>query len=212
MATNENGILGGFSGKVGTVVGGNWNGVEYMRGKPSQFVNPKTEAQQNQRAKVALMIRFLSPLKGFLREGFKKQAMKMSAFNAATSWNLSHAIIGTYPDFEVDYSKVLLSQGKLPMAVNPKVTSPTKGQVEFSWQDNSSDKGAMPGDRALLVVYQPEIGKVVTVMEGNFRASENKVIALPPEFDGLEVQCYIAFQNARQTVISNSRYAGRVII
>ena len=44
MASNEQGILGGFSGKVGTVVGGNWNGVDFMRGIASHIADPKTAA------------------------------------------------------------------------------------------------------------------------------------------------------------------------
>lgn len=31
MGTIKQGILGGFSGKVGTVVGGTWKGISYMR-------------------------------------------------------------------------------------------------------------------------------------------------------------------------------------
>ena len=32
MGTIKKGILGGFSGKVGTVVGASWKGISYMRG------------------------------------------------------------------------------------------------------------------------------------------------------------------------------------
>ena len=32
MGTINQGILGGFSGKVGTVIGGSWKGITYMRG------------------------------------------------------------------------------------------------------------------------------------------------------------------------------------
>ena len=212
MATNEKGILAGFSGKVGTVVGGNWKGVDYMRGKPGYYVNPQTEAQQNQRAKVGTIVRLLRPMTDILRIGFKKQAVRMSAFNAATSYNMAHAIYGNYPDFEIDYSKVMVSQGKLPVAQNPDVSSPGEGQVAFSWEDNSSDKGAMPNDRAFLVVVEPEKGKVVSVMEGNMRVEGSQVIDLPDGFEGMEVQCYIAFRNARQTDISESKYAGSVVI
>ncbi|MGE5427515.1 MAG: DUF6266 family protein [Methylococcaceae bacterium] len=212
MATNEKGILGGFSGKVGTVIGGSWNGVDYMRGIASEISNPQTEKQQNQRAKVATMVRFLRPMTNILRVGFKKQAVKMSAFNAATSYNLSHAINGFYPDFEIDYSKVMVSQGKLPGAINPQVSCPAGGKMKFTWQDNSSEKGAMPDDRALLVVYDQENGKVITEMKGNLRASQSQVITLPSSFEGAEVHCYLAFQNANQTVISDSRYAGEIVV
>jgi hypothetical protein len=35
MGKISKGILGGFSGTVGTVVGGKWKGIDYMRSKPS---------------------------------------------------------------------------------------------------------------------------------------------------------------------------------
>lgn len=212
MATNEQGILGGFSGKVGTVIGGNWNGIDFMRGIPAHITNPRTNAQQDQRVRMGVIVQFLSPLKAFLRIGFKKQAVKMSAFNAATSYNLAHAITGIYPEYKIDYSKVLISQGKLPGALNPKVTSPVSGQVEFTWEDNSFNNGAMGNDRVLLVVYNPEKELVVTSFGDSIRADGRHLVMLPSRFEGSEVQCYIAFQNANQTVISESRWAGGIVV
>ena len=34
MGKIKQGILGGFRGTVGTVVGSSWNGIAYMKGKP----------------------------------------------------------------------------------------------------------------------------------------------------------------------------------
>lgn len=212
MGTINQGITGGFSGKVGTVIGSSWNGVDYMRGIPTHMANPQTAGQQNQRAKVALIIKFLSPLKDLLRVGFKKQAVKMTPFNAAMSYNLAHAVTGISPDLAIDYSKVLVSQGKLPAAVNPEVTSPVTGQVEFTWKDNSSYKGALPTDRAVLLMYNPEKGQVITLMEGNMRTKGSQLVTLPPHFEGVELHCYIAFRNASQTMISDSGYAGEVLV
>lgn len=212
MATNEQGILGGFSGKVGTVIGGNWNGIDFMRGIPAQIANPRTAAQQDQRARMATIIQFLSPLKSFLRTGFKKQAIKMSAFNAATSYNLTHAITGTFPDYAVDFSKLRVSQGKLPGALNPSVNCPASCQVQFTWEDNSSNPGAMGDDRAVLLVFHPEKELVEYTFAGSFRAQGSQTISLPENFSGKEVQCFIAFQNASQSVISDSRWAGTLVV
>lgn len=212
MATNEQGILGGFSGKVGTVIGGNWNGIDFMRAKPAHIANPRTSAQQDQRVRMAAIIQFLSPLKAFLRIGFKKQALKMSAFNAATSYNLAHAITGTYPDYAVDCSKVLITQGKLAGALNPVVSSPASNLVEFTWEDNSSAHNAMRADKAILVVYNPKKGLAVTSFAGNYRDGGSQTITLPANFAGDEVLCYIAFQNAIQTMISDSEFAGGLMV
>ena len=49
MGKIKQGILGGFRGTVGTVVGSSWNGVAYMKGKPQSVRNPRTDAQVQQR-------------------------------------------------------------------------------------------------------------------------------------------------------------------
>ena len=50
MGKIKQGILGGFKGKVGTVIGASWNGIAYMRGLAQSIKNPKTAAQLQQRA------------------------------------------------------------------------------------------------------------------------------------------------------------------
>ena len=212
MATIVKGILGGFSGKVGTVVGGTWKGIDYMRSKASSIANPKTAAQLDQRLRFSIMGKFLRPLTAFLRIGFKAQAVKMSGSNAAMSYNLAHALNGTYPDYDVDFTKVLVSQGTLPGALNPEVTATVAGEIGYTWEDNSTDTDASVTDKALLVVYNPAKNKVVTVVDGNTRSSGSQSITLPANFTGDEVQCYISFSTVKQTVISNSEFVGGIIV
>ena len=50
MGKIKQGILGGFKGKVGTVIGASWNGIAYMKGLPQSQKDPKTAAQMRQRA------------------------------------------------------------------------------------------------------------------------------------------------------------------
>ena len=49
MGKIKQGILGGFKGKVGTVIGASWNGIAYMKGLPQSQKDPKTAAQMAQR-------------------------------------------------------------------------------------------------------------------------------------------------------------------
>ena len=49
MGKIKQGILGGFRGTVGTVIGSSWNGIAYMKGKPQSVKNPRTDAQVQQR-------------------------------------------------------------------------------------------------------------------------------------------------------------------
>ena len=49
MGKIKQGIIGGFKGKVGTVIGSSWNGISYMKGQAQSVRNPKTPAQMIQR-------------------------------------------------------------------------------------------------------------------------------------------------------------------
>ncbi|MDR0422036.1 MAG: DUF6266 family protein [Proteiniphilum sp.] len=74
MGTIKKGILGGFSGKVGTVVGGSGQGRRALRSLPQHGNNPRTEGQVSQRTKFAITLSFLKPVTGFLRTGWKLYA------------------------------------------------------------------------------------------------------------------------------------------
>jgi hypothetical protein len=212
MGTIKKGILGGFSGKVGTVIGGNWKGIDYMRGKAASVSNPKTEAQLDQRARFGAALKFLQPLTAFLRVGFKNYAVKMTAFNSAMSYNLNNALSGVFPDYFIDYASALVSRGNLPGALNPTVQCSTPGQIDFAWTDNSADATASANDKVLLVVFNPAKQLAITIIGGNDRSVVEQPITVPATFSGDEVQCYIAFQNANQSVLSNSVYAGPLVV
>lgn len=212
MGTIKKGILGGFSGKVGTVIGGNWKGIDYMRGKAASVSNPKTEAQLDQRARFGAALKFLQPLTSFIRVGFKNYAVKMTAFNSAMSYNLNNALAGVYPDYFIDYASALVTRGALPGALNPQVASTAPGEIEFSWTDNSQGAHAKPTDKVLLVVLNPVKQQAITIVGGNDRAAGGQTVTVPSSFAGDQVECFIAFQNLNQSVLSNSVYAGPLVL
>ncbi len=62
MGKLVNGILGGFRGTIGPVVGTQWKGIEVMRSRPPRKRRKSTEAQLKQMAKLSLMTQFVHPL------------------------------------------------------------------------------------------------------------------------------------------------------
>lgn len=212
MGTIKKGILGGFSGKVGTVIGGNWKGIDYMRSKAASISNPKTEAQLDQRARFGAALKFLQPLTSFIRVGFKNYAVKMTAFNSAMSYNLNNAIDGEYPEYFIDYESALVSRGSLPGALSPRIQTTTPNQIDFEWSNNSDDSTASANDQVLLVALNPAKQKAITIIGGNERSLGEQSIEVPSSFEGDEVHCYMAFQNANQSVLSNSVYVGSVVM
>lgn len=113
MGKIKQGILGGFSGQVGTVVGSSWKGIAYMRGKAQHVKNPRTAGQTYHRDAIKAVTMALRPITSTLRLTFAEYAKKMSAFNKAVSVNYKEAIVNQDGTPVVDYSKLILSQGTL---------------------------------------------------------------------------------------------------
>ena len=57
MGTISKGILGGFNGTVGTVVGATWKGITYMRSKADRRSFTPSQKQLEQQAKFGLVMR-----------------------------------------------------------------------------------------------------------------------------------------------------------
>lgn len=203
------GILGGISGKVANVVGGNWKGIDYLRSKPQSVANPRTVLQVNQRTKFALVLRFLQPNLSFVKIGYKNFAVKQSQFNSAMSYILNNAIVGTDPtDFAIDYSFALLSRGTLSGALNPVFDLSTPGQVQFGWDDNSNEGSALATDKVMVVIYNPLKGESVLITDGVTRADLSQTVVIPNSYAGDDLQLFISFKNAEETQLSNSIYIG----
>ena len=210
MGTIKQGVLGPFSGKVGTVIGSVWKGIAVMRGIAPSVTDAKSEAQLAHRAKFKLIVSFLHSMTAFLRVSFKSQAVKMSEFNAAFSRNIRQAVTGAYPAFTVDYTRALVSCGSLPGVVNGAAASVLAGKVDFTWDDNSSDAGAMADDKVLLLVYNPLRNQSVSLSGGKTRAEGADSLIVPDLFTGETVECYLAFVKANGGETSNSQWVGSV--
>lgn len=209
MGTINKGILGGFSGKVGTVVGGNWKGIDYIRSKGHKKSGRSTPAQLEQQAKFGLMMKFLRTFGTLLSTTFNDFANGITGPNAALSYNIRNAITGTYPAFAINYSLVLLSRGSLQNAAAPVAAPGTAGKVNFTWTDNSGAGTAQATDQAVLLVYCPATGQSVYTATGAARNAATAVLDTTA-FSGKTVQTWIAFISADGKGVSDSVFTGSV--
>ena len=76
MGSITKGILGPVRGKVGTVVGSSWNGIEYIRAYVATRTSATSPAQETQQAKFALVNSFVKSMKPFLEISYKAAAKK----------------------------------------------------------------------------------------------------------------------------------------
>jgi hypothetical protein len=212
MGKIKKGILGGFSGKVGTVVGASWKGIAYMRSLPQKVRNPRTEPQRMQRSKFALSLNFLQPMNGLLRTGWKLQAQRQSPINAAMSYTINNAIIGSYPNYSIDPSKVYISRGALAPAVNASASAAQAATVVFSWSDNSGTSTANKTDKVLLAVVNPEKSEAVLDADSVRRSDTTISVNVPADWIGSTVHAYMGFASEDGKEVANSVYLGSLTV
>ncbi len=201
------GILGGFSGTVGTVIGGCWKGIDYMRSHAENIRNPRTEPQQAQRNKFAAAMYALRPLKYYLRIGFKEQAVRMTAFNAAFSYAIKNAIEGEFPEYGVDYSLLKVAFGDLT-GVDEATATVAEGAITFAWSDNSGIAEAKATDVAMPLVYNLDKRICIYGTSPASRIEGTTVVSVPETWAGDTLVLYLAFQSMDGAAVSDSVYLG----
>jgi hypothetical protein len=211
MGIIQKGILGPVSGTVGTVVGGSWKGISYLRSLSASRRNSFTIKQLEQQARFAVAANFLQSMTPLLSVSFRDYAVKMSGFNSAMRYTMLNAVSGSYPDFAIDYSMALVSRGNLPNALAPAASSTVAGTVAYQWQDNSGVGKAQPTDASILVAYCPSRNQCVYTTAGAVRSTEADSLAVPA-FSGLEVETYIGFISPDGRNIASSVYTGKLTV
>ena len=204
------GILGPFAGTVGTVVGGRWKGIDYMRSKPIPSKS-NTDKQKAQRAKFSLVSRFLTVMKELIKTSFRDVTGKMTPRNSALGYMLDHAVTGDYPNIAIDYSHVLVTQGSLHNVEIVAANSTAPGKIRFQWTNNSGDGNAKATDATILVAYCPEKNRCIFNKGAGIREQGVAELETLP-FSGKTVQTWIAFVTEDGKDVASSVYTGELLV
>ena len=210
MASITKGILGPFKGTVGTVVGSNWRGIDYMRSKSGKRTGLPSPAQLDQQAKFSAMRKLLQSMKAVMEIGFSHSGNQQTPINSALSYNLKNAISGNYPDPTIQFNMLLVSKGDLPSASNPQAIA-AAGKVHFTWVNNAGMGKALDDDNAVLTVYCAETNQTIYSLAGAARKDAAADLNTP-ELSGKKVETYLSFVSANGKEIANSVYTGQITV
>ena len=207
------GILDGFYGKVGTVVGSFWKGKPVMRA----YVRPKgthtsSEAQALIQTRFAainsLSGAFLSALQlGFGLIARQRHVTEGNVF-VTENWDCIHA--DTPGAATVDYTELVIAMGHLPEAQFGAASFADPLSVEVPMTDSSEVIGADPRDKVYLFVYSPEAGAGM-LGDVKVRADESIACTVPAYWNGHRVHVWgfaVGAGPDNEGEISNSRYLG----
>ena len=158
MGKIKQGILGGFSGKVGPVIGASWKGKAIMRARALSVHNPNTDAQKHVRAILTLVSKFIGKVNDAVKVGFHNYAVGVTEQNAAVKTNIAEAVQGTGELVSLDWTKVVLSRGSLPNPNNLSAEAvEDEHDIKVSWKGNTGvTREALATDKVHVVLYNSD--------------------------------------------------------
>jgi hypothetical protein len=210
MAIITNSYLGTFTGKIGNMVIYPLNGQIVARGI-GKSDKPSTINQLTARMALKKMNIFFSEIKDFINIGFELEARGTTSneSNMAIRSNGKY-VKGVYPDVEIDFDKILVTKGAMPVVKNAKAKIVTNG-LKLTWDSQSDEKGMRGHDQALVLAYFP--GKIVKlrVFTTEVRRAEGKY-TFKLDRDALmrNAHIYLSFISDNRKSISDSQYLGEM--
>ncbi len=151
MATFKQGILGGFSGKLGTVIGYTLNGQHIMRGIAPHVHDANSEKQQSQRARMSAVVKTLKPFASAIKSGYINTGSE-TAWGSAISYHHKLAVEQTEGanDWVLDYKDINLTNGDELLDI--ELTAGTDGYVTGDWE-TSGDNASYQDGELIVALY-----------------------------------------------------------
>jgi Family of unknown function (DUF6266) len=198
-----------LSGQLGDFVYYKWKGKNVVRKRPAPRKTEPSPAELKMRSQFSFISKFLVPLKSIFNASFKSN--EMSGMNRAISVNFNHVIPDTYPDWRVDFSKLLLGQGYVAGFIDLSVEVDIPGHLKFSWNGRSGRKGATSRDRVYAAIYCEHLNQWLT-NPGSVCRKDGSLILDIELFSGFPVHVYLGLISDFWGGSSDSQYLGTRII
>lgn len=209
MGKIKTGILGGFQGKVGTVIGSTWRGESIMRALPKTAAKAPTESQRIQRLKFKAVSEFLNPLRSTLSTYFGNDTGVKSKYNMATSYHITNAVEITEQGTQILYPRVLVAKGTL-FGFQNLTTTPSETVITLNWEDNTVFGNAKAEDTVNVVCYIEEVNTFYFFESIANRDGLTASVTLPQNFLGYNVEVYAFLYDKVSKTSSNSVYLGSI--
>jgi hypothetical protein len=213
MGTIKQGILGGFSGKVGGVIGTSWKGIAVMKAMPQSVANPRTSGQVAQRTKFKAAQMLADGVKiAIIKPQFDRFAQKMSGFNRFMQINV--------PKFdstgEPQWGELIFSTGNIGV-VSMESASISIGSANISihWDETVIPSNSLPTDQYVGIVCRKRPGRPnrsYASLPVNHSAGIVTAMLEDVAEVGDEYYCYIVSRRADGTAVSETAFIEATLI
>ncbi|MFZ4582218.1 MAG: DUF6266 family protein [Paludibacter sp.] len=209
MAEFNSSTFGTISGRHGSAVATTTkSGKSILRifRAPS---DPKTEKQVAQRTKFGFSIAILSCLRALFNITFRGKG----GANYGIGLAMREAIVGTSPDYSLDYSKLKLSEGSVRKAGTMTVTKVTDTDVKVEWNVSNvtnNNLGAKENDGVNLIFLCEKHNEALLYDSCCNRIDATFTVTLPDYWAPEKVHCWMYFSRVDGKLNSDSQYFGEL--
>jgi len=203
MGVIRRGLLGGFSGRVGNIVGSSWKGIAVIKSLPLSVANPQTTGQVTQRNKFTNTVDFsTSALSAWIKPLWDRFASQMSGYNAFVSTNVRR-IGETFTYLGQNFQ---MSAGKMDEVQSIDANwllGPQ--QIEVSWDSSLHGSYETADDQILICLAYEDMPGLLT-FDTTSKRSDGSTNIMPMSGSDLnkKVGVAVACRRPDGTVVSDS--------
>lgn len=216
MAILKPGQVGDFKGKIGQVVVSKWRQLTVGRSTPKKSSKKATEEQLNQQSKFGLVTSFIGRIGKTIALGYQNSAGNLTPYNVAVKDHIKNAVTGEYPNFMIDYSKVVLSspkaQNEIDAAASVEMSAAVDAEVTITWVPKKQVfiERTMGTDLLLVVFYNVTEDAFMTAYSEGTRSSLTSTFFVPQERATDVIHAWAYFISVNKKFVSKSTYLGLV--
>lgn len=201
-AVIRRGILGGFSNKIGNIVGTSWKGIAVMKALPLSVANPKTVGQVSTRNKFkgasqlgsVLLANIIKPL-------WDRFAQQESGFNAFVKENFDKFD----EDGEFGAEFLTMSMGKMTATITAsRIAHAATDIATITWATTLLDQYQLSTDLAYIALYNPTLKQWFFNTGTVLRSAGTATISITGTNVGDNIDYYLSFKRADGSVVSNN--------
>ena len=205
MARQRYGIMDGYRGTVGPVIGYMWRGRWCLRARPTHVHNPCTEPQQRNRERFRQTVLLASRMKEALRVGMHAASMAAGMTECNLFCRLNSGLVSAEGgSMTVDHARQQLSCGPVAGVAVEAVEADGEGAIALTF----SSEGGSGADRVRVYAWCEEREECLLAADVARREGAASV-ALPEGWRGCTAHLYLFATDYRGRA-SATAYGGRV--
>lgn len=209
MAIYFAGYLSPIRNKLGNAVGRKWRTLDVLSVYNGRPRNPRTTAQQTQRAKFGFAATLARAFASAVDMGYKPMCDGTPIPQRSMFIKKNIGIVDA-TDIEnptIEWSDVVCAEGSLPGGSFGNISTADPLSVTVPMTDTSSVPGASQTDLVYIFVYNPDQNAGI-LSQGKDREVAEITVNVPSVWNGERVQVYGFAVNADNSRVSNSTYIG----